>query len=311
MSQNLELLQSFDIHSLPDLDVVTLGALDLFSEAGLPAINFKQFSRPLVVGSGNAAATGRLLFDDVDAVFADESTFLNKLAAVDAIDGAFLLSASGGKHAIEIVKVLAERSLLTILITNNPDAPANEFLPDDAVRVFPKNREPYTYNTSTYMGMILSKTHEDPALIASFIDTEVLPLIPPDFASHEAFYFIIPSAFSDVREMFKTKFDELFGPKLMARIFTVEQTKHAKTVIPLDSELFVSFGEKNDLFGKPQNRLHIPLPEDADYAAMMAVGYFVIGHIQKQFPPYYKERIVEYTEETSEMFGSLITPIVE
>ena len=50
---------------------------------------------------------------------------------------------------------------------------------------------------------------------------------------------------------------------------------------------------------------------DADYVAMMAIGYVVIGNIQKQFPPYYKERIETYCKETSEMFGSLISPIVD
>ena len=97
----------------------------------------------------------------------------------------------------------------------------------------------------------------------------------------------------------------------MARVFTLEQTKHAKTVIPLKGELFVSFGVENTLFGKAENRLTIPLPEDADYAAMMAVGYVFIGHIQKQFPPHYKQRIEAYSKETSAMFGNTISPIVE
>lgn len=311
MENYKEILQTFTANTLPDLDVVTLGALELFSKEKLPFVNFRQFKRPLVVGSGNAAVTGKLLFDDVDAVFADESSYLRKLSAIDSIDGAYLLSASGGKHAIEIAQVLKERGIECILLTNNENAPARQFLPASSVHVFPKNREPYTYNTSTYMGMILSKTHENPIAISLFINAHVLPLIPSNFSSYDAFYFIVPAEFNDVREMFKTKFDELFGPKLMARIFTLEQTKHAKTVIPLQNELFVSFGEADELFGAPQNRLNIPLPEEADYAAMMAIGYVFIGHIQKQLHPYYKERIAAYTKETSEAFGSVISPIVE
>jgi len=306
-----EKLKTFDVHTLPDLDVVTLGALELFEEQNVPDIDFHQFKRPLVVGSGNAAVVGKLLFDDVDAVFADESSYIQKLDTISAIDGAYVISASGGKHAIEIVKELNERSLPTLLFTNNENAPAKEFLSPNSVFVFPKNREPYTYNTSTYMGMILSKTHEDTGAINSFIHTDVLPLVPQTLTSYSAFYFIVPNEFNDVREMFKTKFDELFGPHMMARIFTLEQTKHAKTVIPLDSELFVSFGLKDDQFGAEGNRLFIPLPADADYVAMMAIGYVFIGQIQKQFPPLYKDRIVAYTEETSESFGSIIKPIVE
>ena len=311
MKDNSERLRSFTLDSLPDLDIVTLAALELFEDEQLPEVDFRQFKRPLVVGSGNAAVTGKLLFDDVDAVFADESSYLEKLVAVHSIDGAFLLSASGGKHAIEIAKTLTERSLPVVLLTNNANAPAGEYIQPGAVHVFPKNREPYTYNTSTYMGMILSKTHEDPQTIFQFIQSSLQQVIPTNLAKSDAFYFLVPTEFNDVRELFKTKFDELFGPRLMARIFTVEQTKHAKTVIPGDNELFVSFGEENFFFGKPENRLFVPLPPDADYASMMAVGYYFIGLIQKQFPPYYKERIVAYAQETSEAFGSVISPIVE
>lgn len=311
MGSYRDILSSFDQASVPNLDVVTLGALELFATAELPEVDFHKFSRPLVVGSGNAAVTGKLLFDDVDAVFADESSYLGKLASADSIDGAYLLSASGGKHAIEIVQTLIARGVPTILLTNNPQAPAKEYLPESSVFVFPKNREPYTYNTSTYMGMILCKTHEDPAAIADFIMHTVEPVIPNNFAEYDAFYFIVPSEFNDVRELFRTKFDELFGPKVMGRIFTLEQTKHAKTVIKSSKELFVSFGEENTIFGDQENRLFVPLPEDSDYAAMMAIGYVFIGHMQKQLPPYYKERIVAYTKETSLAFGSTINPIVE
>jgi hypothetical protein len=311
MGTHEEQLQSFTLHTLPDLDVVTLGALELFSHAELPFIDYEQCKRPLVVGSGNAAVTGKLLFDDVDAIFADESSYMQAFTTHPSIDGAFLLSASGGKHAIEIAKYLQAKSIPVLLLTNNSNAPAKEFLDVDSVYIFPKNREPYTYNTSTYMGMLLSKTHEDAAEIKYFIEQEVTPLVPTNFASYGAFYLIVPETASVLKEMFKTKFDELFGPQLMARVFTYEQTKHAKTVIPHKSELFISIGVENTFFGAAQNRLHIPLPEDADYATMMAVGYYVIGQIQKQLPPYYKERIEEYCKETSKAFGSTINPIVE
>ena len=196
MESNLAALASFTEENLPTLDVVTLGALELFYTEATPQMNFNKFARPLVVGSGNAASVGKLLFDDVDAVFADESSYLQKLSSIKAIDGAFVLSASGSKHAVEIVKELTERNIPTILLTNNPDAPAKEFLPESSVCVYPKNREPYTYNTSTYMGMLLSKTHEDAEELSLFIEREVLPKLPSNFSSYSAFYLIVPSLFT-------------------------------------------------------------------------------------------------------------------
>lgn len=311
MTNYTDRLKTFTENDLPELDEVVLGALELFTETPVPEIDFQAFARPLVVGSGNAAVTGCLLYSHVDAVFADESSYIEKLDTYPDIDGAILISASGSKHAIPIAAELERRQIKTILLTNNPEAPVKSQLIQDDVFVFPKNREPYTYNTSTYMGMLLSRTGEDPGVILDYIVTTIQPLIPNDFARYGAYYIIVPEQFSGMREMIATKFNELFGPRVMGRVFTLEQTKHAKTVITLDTELFISLGEENTLFGKPENRLHIPLPLDANYATFMAVSYYMVGALQKQLPPYYKNRIQEYVKETSAMFGSTINVIVE
>ena len=101
-----------------------------------------------------------------------ETTFIPE------IDGAVLFSASGSKHAVLIAEVLKERSVETWLLTNNVNALAKRFIPDERIIIFPKNREPYTYNTSTYLGMILSKTKEDPAEIRRFLEKKISPLVP-------------------------------------------------------------------------------------------------------------------------------------
>jgi len=304
-------LDTFTLDTLPDLDDVVLGALELFADTPLPQIDFGQFSRPLVVGSGNAAVTGKILFGDTNAVFADESSYVEKLDSINGIDGAVLISASGSKHAVEIATTLHQRQIETHLLTNNADAPAKEVVGEDNTRVFPKNREPYTYNTSTYLGMILAKTGEDPAALHEFLTSSVGAGLPDTIGTHDAYYFMVPERFDALREMFQTKFDELFGPRLIGRIFTEEQTKHAKTVVPMESELFVSFGVENTHYGSPSQRLHIPLPDSVDYGALMMIGYYVIGHIQKYKPPYFKDRIEEYTREISQIFDTDIRPIVE
>jgi len=65
------------------------------------------------------------------------------------------------------------------------------------------------------------------------------------------------------------------------------------------------------MWGEPGQRFHIPLPENAGYAAMMAIGYYVIAQIQKQHPPYFKKNIALYTEKASKVFGDEIKVIVE
>lgn len=307
-----EILETFDERSLPDLDAAVLGALEFFEKTPLPEMPFSNLPKPLVVGSGNAAVVGRLLFDEAEARFADESTYERVLAIHrNNIESAVVISASGGKDAVRIAETFKKEKMLAWLITTNADASAREYLEPERVLVFPKNREPYTYNTSTYMGMILSKTHEDPAAISAFITGTVAHIIPETLAKYDAFYFILPQRFIGMKDMLLTKFDELFGARVTARANTLDQTKHSKTVVPSDTECFVSIGEENSAFGAQEKRIHIPLSADAGYAAMMAVGYYVIGQIQQQHPPYFKDNIGRYVEESSKLFGQHIPVIVE
>jgi len=297
---------------LLDLDKVVLTALHLFMEKKIPYLKL-PYKRPLVVGSGNAAATGRILFKNRDAVFADEGTYQEKLKTAKNVDGIVLISASGAKHAPIIAKWSKKHRKHVTLITNTPYAEAEKYL-DQAhshdLFVFPKQTEPYTYNTSTYMGMILGFTKEDPKKIHNYICSQVRPLVnKKNFKKYNAFYIIVPKEFDAIREFLLTKFDELFGPMINGRVYTPEQTKHAKTVVPSDKELFISFGYENKTFGK--NRLNIPLPKNASYATIMAAGYYTIGQIQKQHPPYFKKNIVNYTKTSSKIFKTNIKPIVD
>src|SRR3989338_4148934 len=292
--------------NLPDLDICVISALQLFTSKRLPNLDLDDYERPLVVGSGNAAVIGKILLNEKDAVFADESNYQEKIANIAAIDGTILISASGGKHAPIIAQYMKSNHIETQLFTNNQQALARKYV--DNIFIFPKLPEPYTYNTSTYMGMILAKTREDPRKIIAYLQQDS-KMIPPNLNHFNAFVIIVPEEFDLVREMFLNKFHELFGPMVSARICTPEQMKHAKTVIPSDKELFISLGYQNALFGK--HRLNIPLPRHADFALVMALGYFIIGNIQKQHPPHFKNNIESYTKEISKVFGQEIKPIVE
>lgn len=307
-----EILARFDECSLPDLDVAVLGALELFQDVAVPELPSAELGTPLILGSGNAAEVGKILFEDRDAYYADESTYEIELAKHrKKITSAVIISASGGKDADGIAKKLAEEKIPAWLLTNTPESPAAAYVDPSRLRIFPKNREPYTYNVSTYLGMLLAKTKEDPRAMRASMDASVVEAIPEMLEQYDAFYFILPPQFILMKDMFLTKFDEIFGAKVSARVFTPAQTKHAKTVVSSDTECFISFGKENTLFGKEKNRFHIPLPENADYAALMAIGYFVIGRIQKQHSPYFKDNIAAYARQASELFGETISIIVE
>lgn len=304
---------------LVDLDECVLGALELLTDEEVPQLDLGHLKRPLVVGSGNAIATGRILFADTEAVFADESTYQKVLETSRKLDGAVIISASGGKHAPSLIEYLQSKGLETHLITCRPNAEAEELLGPDNVVVFPSRTEPYTYNTSTYMSMIIGRTKEDPKGIHEFIKTKVTDALSGiDFSRYDAFFILVPAEFDLIRVMLKTKFVELFGRRFGVDVFTLEQAKHATTTVEADNELFISFGvdpnepfeEYDALWG--ENRLAIPLPEkNADFAAIMAISYYTVGKLQEAKPAWFKESIGPYCEKVSEVFGQTIRPLVE
>lgn len=305
-----ETLAKFDINNLPNLDVVVLGALELFTEQPT-SFSFPPFKRPIVVGSAGSVGVGKMMFAKKDVVFADESTYKQVLDVTSGIDGAILISASGGKHAVEAAKYLQEQNFPTVLLTNNHQAPARESVPAEQVFVFPKNREPYTYNTSTYLGMLLSQTGESAAFIKSYIETYIDPALTKNFSDYNAFVFIVPASLSHVTTMIRIKFEEMFMPLVVGRAYSDEEIKHAKAVVLSDKELFISLGVENNLYGLEQNRLFIPLSPEADYGAIMAIAYYVVGKIQTVQPPYFKDNLPALTERMSQVFKTTINPIVE
>jgi hypothetical protein len=281
-----------------NLDECVINALNLFIEKSLSPLPSIGFRKPIVVGSGNAAATGKILMNGRDAVFADEGTFLKKLGETKNIDTGIIISSSGKKHAPMIARELKKKGLKIILLTNNENSPAGKIA--DKEYLFPRNSEPYSYNTSTYLGMILAKTHESPKAILKAVKS-MSKKIPRNLNKFDSFFFIIPPELEIMKEIFMNKFDELFGARISARVFTMEQAKHAKTIVPSDRELFVSFGCKNNLFGK--KRIEIPLPKNAGYGTLFSMGYYFIGKIQQQNKPYFRENIGNYLKQSNKIFG--------
>ena len=98
-NKNLKILETFDIHSLPNLDVAVLGALEKFINEELPMLDVHTIcSKPLVVGSANAHAVSKILFRDTFARYAEEGDFEENLKMFTDRDCVVIVSASGGKH---------------------------------------------------------------------------------------------------------------------------------------------------------------------------------------------------------------------
>jgi len=303
------IMQTFVEKHMPTLDVAVMGALELFMSQKVPLVKV-PYKRPLVVGSGNAEVVGRLLFEHYNAVFANESTYGKLLAKKNLFDGVVIISASGSKHAPIIARAVKRARLRVTFITATKDSLTEKVLDPrtDSVYVFPKQREPYTYNVSTYLGMILGSTSESPKQIYTYLQNRIARIRFPDFSQYDKYFFILPPRFDGLKPMLHTKFSELFGRTVARDIETTEHIKHATTVVPSD-ELFISFGSKNTLFGR--HRLTIPLRRGAGWGEMIAIAYYVIGKIQSGRDPVFKEHLGNYVKTASKFFNKNLKVIVE
>jgi len=280
-------------YKIKSLAEIVLAALDLFSKNRPPVLKTSDFKFPLVVGSGNAIHTGRIIFGDTAAIYATESDFkeaLKKYASLK-ISGVIIISASGEKDSIWEIELAKKAGLKTVLLTCSPDSSADKIA--DKVIVYKKLPEPYTYNTSTYLGMILSSTGENPENIKKFIKKLK---VPRAFKQYQSYSFVLPDKFGAIAPMLDIKRHELFGPKVSLRAFSFGEARHAKFVIRDKKELVISFG-KNLYFGEPSSRWEINLPDSSDSGMVMSVCYYLIGLIQNSKPDYFKKNISRFCND--------------
>ena len=123
-------------------------------------------------------------------------------------------------------------------------------------------------------------------------------------------YFATPNRFVDINALLDVKFVELFGRKISRDIKTVEEIKHAVTIVPSETELCIKFS-KNEIDFQ-SDILQIPLEDDDSYGKMMAISFYIIGCIQQQLPQYYKNNIKSYVNRNSgDKFGKVVDVVVE
>ncbi|MDP2637779.1 MAG: hypothetical protein Q8P26_01830 [Candidatus Levybacteria bacterium] len=273
-------------------------ALDFFAKSPPPTLNIDHYNLPFVVGSGNAYNTGLIIFSEKAALFADESNFKKTISAFEKaikqslIKDAVIISASGGKDSVWEIELAKQYSLSTTLLTTKAESPAAKIA--DKVYVYKSIDEPYTYNTSTYMGMVLSSTKENPLEIKKYVQSLIFP---KNFENYKAYSFVVPDKYMQVCPMLDIKKSELFGPNLSMRAFSQGHARHAKFVIRSKDELVISLGEKNNFFGDPDHRWDIEVPENINFAGVMAATYYIVGKIQNSKPQYFKENIGNYVND--------------
>lgn len=284
--------------TIPTLDEIVISALDFFSNNPPTRFDISRYSLPFVVGSGNAINTGKIIFSEKAAIFADESNFRSSVEAyrlvIDKglISDAIVISASGEKDSVWEIELAKQLKLKTTLLTCKPESSAAKIA--DQVLSYKSIAEPYTYNTSTYLGMILSATGEQANTIKDYL---LKIKLPTNFSRYTSYAFVLPDKYLNAAPMIIIKDDELFGPHLMIRAFTEGHARHAKFVHRWDQELVISIGIENQYFGDPAHRWELDMPTNAGFGFIVAVSYYLCGIIQKSKPPYFMNNIEAFCSD--------------
>ncbi len=290
-------------NNLPNLSETVIAAINFFEKNRPTRFNPKLSGFSLIVGSGNAFNAGQIIFSDQPAIMASESNFkktintYKPLIKQKAITQAIIISASGEKDSVWEIKLAEKTGLKTILLTCSPKSTAAGLA--DRTIVYEKLPEPYTYNVSTYLGMIMSAKKETAAGIKKFITSLKLP---KNIKKYKAFSFILPDEFEAIAPMLEIKRDELFGSRVSLRAFSFGKARHAKFVNNSPEELVISFGE-NKYFGLPGHRWEIKLPKGAGFGLVFALSYYLIGKIQEIKPPYFKKNIASFCKNAPKAYG--------
>ena len=291
---------------LNNLNQTVFDALEFFHKNRPPRLDLKKFKMPLVIGSGNGYNTGLILFSNQAAIFADESSLKKVISAYSPlirqkiITQAVIISASGEKDSVWETALAKKYKLATTLLTCSPTSTAAKLAAQ--VKTYQKIAEPYTYNVSTYLGMLLSATQENTATILKFLQKIKLP---KNFSKYQSYAFLLPDNFAPVAAMAEIKTRELFGPHIQVRSYSAGQARHAKFVQRWEKELVISLGEKNNYFGDPTHRLNFKLPAQADFGLMLCLIYSLIGNIQEVKPAYFKKNIKNFcTDYGAKALGS-------
>ena len=305
----LEKIKNFNESNIISLDECVLWALELFEQKPINKLDISWFKKPLIAWSWNALVTAKIVFESTNAMFCDESNFDDYISR--DIDGLIILSASWEKHAWIFAQKAKDKWITTKLLTCNTWSTTEKIIWIENTIVTQKNREPYTYNTSTYLWWVLAYTWENVSQIRQHISEVIDECVSKiNFSQYNWFILVTPDQFCWVNQLFDVKFKELFWRRIWRDICSYEQIKHAVTVVQYEEELCITFWEWELIY--QWNTLHIPIYEWIWVWGMMAIGYYVIWNIQKSHPEYFKNNIGDYISQMNKTdFWKWLSVIVE
>ena len=253
------------------LDYYVLKTLESLKSWNYPKLEIKRDDTNLFLGSGSAGCVGELFVEKFSGIALNVSEYKQFFKRVIRKEFASIniISASGGKDAVNMALFLKERGFEANLITCNQTPPAQKFIKKENIFVFPSFVEPPTYNVSTYSSMIYWLFKEDIEDIRDFIKK----IKVPNLRKYQYIFFLSSDKYKVIAEMASRKVAEtLEGIGSNGDGFS--NGSHGMLRQPNKNRLIFCLNQKYDL-GENIYQLNFD-----SYLGLILSTYYIIGRNQ-------------------------------
>lgn len=250
------------------LDFYVIKTLNHLEKWGFPRLKIKKQEKNVFMGSGSAACVAKLFVEKFGGTALNISNYKRFFErALKKSFSIYIISASGGKDAINMAEFLKKRKLKANLITCNKNAPAKKLV--NKVFTFPCFKEPPTYNVSTYASMIYWLFGESVKKIKNTIKN----IKVPNLRKHKYIFFLADDKYDIIAEMVSRKTAEtLEGIGSNGDGFS--NSVHGMLRQPNKERLVFCLNQKYP-FKENVYELNID-----SYLALMLTTYYIIGKNQ-------------------------------
>ncbi|HPM08398.1 MAG TPA: hypothetical protein PKX30_01075 [Candidatus Pacearchaeota archaeon] len=252
------------------LDSYVLKTLDTLSEWKYPEIDIPKSDYNVFMGSGSGACIAELFTKKFGGIFLkahDYKDFLQR-GIEKSWKSINIVSASGGKDAVNMAKLCKDMGYDVNLITCNPNPPCKELV--KKIFLFPSFSDPPTYNVSTYFSMVHWLFNEDIQEIKIFL-SQIKKI---NLRKYKYIFFVSDDKFASIAQMGYRKIGESLQG-LGANGEGSSQAAHGVILQPNKNRLVIRL---NCDFPVSGNVTDIKINS---YLGLLSAVYYIIGQNQK------------------------------
>lgn len=252
------------------LDSYVIKTLDVIGSWEYPQVDIKKSDFNIFMGSGSAVCVAQMFTYKFGGVSLSADQYLAFLQnTTEKQHNIYILSASGGKDAVNMAQACKEYGMPASLITCNQDAPCKDLVKE--IFVFPSFVDPPTYNVSTYFGMVFWLFGENPRDVRDF----VLKLKKINLKKYKSIFFVSDDLHTPIAKMATRKVGECLE-NVMANGEGQSQAAHGVVLQPNKHRLIIRLNCNFPV----NNQKYYDINTDT-FLGLLASTYYLIGQNQK------------------------------